>query len=80
MHSTHDTCCPEFITLQVGWCANTGMIRVRGQWCPDQLQFFDDSVRDVEMVVEDESQVRAAVVQVLQQYRPLLVLSRLRRA
>lgn len=75
MHTTSESCCPETVVIQIGWCGRTDTYRVRGQWCPEQLQFFDDAVHDVEVLVKETSEIRQAVVQVLRHFLPLLRLS-----
>lgn len=75
MHTTHETCCPERVTLEVTFCRRTNTYRIRGQWNPEQLQFFDDAVHDVELTAGDDSQIRPCVVQVLRHFLPLLRLS-----
>lgn len=77
-HTTDSACCAEFIVIQVGWCARRSVYRVRGQWCPDQLQFFDDAVHDVEIVVDDLAGVRPAIGRVYREFSTLLRLSELR--
>ena len=75
MHSTESTCCPEAVTIEIKWCVRTSCYRVRGQWAPDQLQFWDDALHDVEITVESDDEIRGAVVQVLRHFSTLLRLS-----
>lgn len=72
----HDlSCCPEGVSIQIGFCVRSSCYRVRGQWNPDQLMFWDDAIHDVEILVDTAEEIRSAVVQVLRHYQALLALS-----
>ena len=74
-HSTHETCCPQGVTIQVRYCERTSTWRISGQWCPDQLMFFDDSIHDMELVAKVPQDIRSQVVTTLVHYLPLLRLA-----